>query len=43
MLITFFDLSRLKEVGGEVTGSIFEGKESRLKTDNFVASLFFDL
>jgi hypothetical protein len=43
MLIKFFELPLLKVVEGGITGSIFVGKESRLKTDNFPISLFFDL
>jgi hypothetical protein len=43
MLIKLFDSACLNEEGGEITGSIFGGNESRLKTDNFPRPLFFDL
>jgi hypothetical protein len=43
MLIALFDLSRLNVEEGEITGSFFERKQSRLKTDNFPVPLFFDL
>jgi hypothetical protein len=43
MLIKLLELPRLKLSERDFTGSIFAGKESRLKSDVFPITLFFGL